>query len=134
MITLTKELETGVTKIDEQHRELINRINAVTSMGAKSASKEETQKTIDLLGAYIVRHFSDEEELQKQCGFPNYESHKKLHKQFIDEFQNLKKDFIANGPSPKFTLTMNNSIIAWIVRHIKTSDVEFGKYFKEHKK
>ena len=38
-------MEIGIFKIDSQHRELIERLNAVTAMGAKSVSKEETDKT-----------------------------------------------------------------------------------------
>lgn len=129
IITLTKDMEVGVLKIDTQHKELIDRLNAVTAMGVKSVSKEETQKTLDLLGEYIVKHFSDEEALQRQSGYPKYEWHKGQHQIYIAEFQKLKKEFIANGVSAKFTLDLNNSIINWIVRHIKSVDVEFGKYY-----
>ena len=59
IIALTKDMETGVSKIDEQHKELIDRLNQVSSMGLKSFSKEETQKTLDFLGDYVVKHFSD---------------------------------------------------------------------------
>jgi hemerythrin len=128
MITLTKDMETGVAKIDAQHRELIDRLNAVTSMGIKSVSKEETQKTLNLLGDYIVKHFGDEEELQKKSNYPKYEWHKEQHRLYIAEFQKLKKEFETNGCSPKFTLDLSNSIIQWIVRHIKSVDIEFGKY------
>ena len=129
MITLSKDMETGVAKIDAQHRELIDRLNAITSMGAKSVSTEETQKTLKLLGDYIIKHFSDEEVLQKQSGYPKYEWHKAQHQLYIAEFQKLKKEFDADGYSAKFTLDLNNSIINWIVRHIKSVDVEFGKHY-----
>ncbi len=129
MITLTKDMEVGVPKIDAQHKELINRLNAVTAMGAKSVSKEETQKTLDLLGEYIVKHFGDEEALQRQSGYPKYEWHKGQHQIYIAEFQKLKREFAANGVSAKFTLELNSSIINWIVRHIKNVDAEFGKYY-----
>ncbi|MCL2018985.1 MAG: hemerythrin family protein [Oscillospiraceae bacterium] len=133
MLTLSKDMETGVVKIDEQHRELINRLNAVTSMGLKSISKEETQKTISILEEYIVKHFSDEEALHKQSNYPKRDEHKQMHKQYISEFRTLKREFITNGESPKFTMTLNNSIINWIVKHIKTADAEFGKFYTAKK-
>jgi hemerythrin len=123
-------MEVGVQKIDAQHKELVDRLNAVTAMGTKSVSKEETQKTLDLLGEYIVKHFGDEEALQKQSGYPKYEWHKGQHQIYIGEFAKLKKEFMANGVSARFTLDLNNSIINWIVRHIKTVDVEFGKHYR----
>ena len=130
MITLSKDMEVGVAKIDAQHKDLIDRLNNIVSMGTKAVSKEETQKTLNLLGEYVVKHFSDEEALQKQSNFPKYEWHKEQHKLFIAEFAKLKNEFTKNGHSGAFTLGMNNSIINWIVRHIKSADVELGKHLK----
>jgi len=123
-------MEVGILEIDAQHMELVNRLNALTSMGHEAVSKEETQKTLDLLEEYIVKHFADEEELQKQHNYPEYESHKKLHQLYIGEFQKLKKEFDENGHSLKFTMDLNNSLINWIVKHIKSADVELGKFLK----
>ncbi len=130
MITLSKDMEVGVQKIDAQHKELVDRLNSVLALGAKSITKEETQRTLDLLGDYIVKHFRDEEALQKQSGYPKYEWHKSQHQLYIDEFAKLKKEFASNGASAKFTLDLNNSIVNWIVRHIRSVDVEFGKYYR----
>ncbi len=52
------------------------------------------------------------------------------HQLYINEIGKLKKEFAANGISPKFTLDLSNSIVNWIVRHIKTVDTEFGKYYQ----
>ena len=133
MIVLSKDMEVGVEKIDTQHKELIGRLNAVVSMGLKAISKGETQKTLDLLGEYIIKHFTDEESLQRQSNFTKYEWHKGQHQIYIGEFKKLNSEFAANGHSPKFTLDMHNSIIHWIVRHIKSADVELAKHLKTTK-
>ena len=130
MITMSKDLEVGIAKIDSQHKELIDRLNAVTSMGMKSVSKEETQKTLDLLGNYIIKHFTDEEALQAQSKYPKYEWHKEQHRYYFSEFQKLQNTFTASGHSAKFTLDLSNSIVTWIVRHIKTVDVDMGKHLR----
>jgi hemerythrin len=130
MITLSKDMEVGVLEIDTQHMELVNRLNALTSMGHDAVSKDETQKTMDLLEEYIVKHFADEEELQRKNNYPEYESHRKMHQLYIGEFQKLKKEFADNGHSLKFTMDLNNSLINWIVKHIKSADVELGKFLK----
>ena len=129
MITLTKDMEVGVPKIDAQHKELVDRINAVTSMGTKSVTQEETQKTINFLGDYVIKHFRDEEELHKQANYPKMAEHKQQHAQFIKAFEDLKKEFAQNGASAKFTLELNSSAITWVVRHIKSSDKDFGNFY-----
>lgn len=133
MIILTKEHETGVAVIDKQHKELVNRLNAVTQLGMASITREETEKTLRFLEEYVIEHFADEEKLQVKCAYPKYEWHKSQHQFFISEIQKLKEEFLTNGPSAMYTLTLNNSIIQWIVRHIKTADVELGKYYLAHR-
>ncbi len=132
MIELTNDMLTGVAKIDTQHKELINRINAVLAMGSKAVATDETRKTIDFLGEYILKHFGEEEALQRQSKYPDYDSHKQQHQIYINEFKKLKEEFTANGASPKFTVSLNTSIVNWIVNHIKKVDVVFGKYYKTH--
>jgi hemerythrin len=131
MITLTKDMEVGVAKVDAQHKELVDRINKVTSAEEQSATKEETQKMLDYLGDYIVKHFGDEEILQRESKYPEYEWHKEQHKLYVDNFNKLKEEFKTKGPSMEFTMELNKSVIGWIVKHIKSVDVKFGKYYQE---
>jgi hemerythrin len=99
-------------------------------MGITPVSGEETKRMLDFLGEYVVKHFGDEEALQKQSGYPKYEWHKSQHLLFICEFDKLRREFEANGATPDFILKLNTSVTNWIVRHIKSVDVEFGKYYQ----
>ena len=134
MIKLTKEYETGVDLIDGQHKELVDKLNKVASAGISSVTKDETEKTLGFLRDYIVKHFKDEENLQKQSGYPKHEWHKGQHELFFKEFQKLRHEYQTNGASVQYSFALNNSIIQWIMTHIKTVDVEFGKYYLANKK
>ncbi|MDR2923875.1 MAG: bacteriohemerythrin [Treponema sp.] len=130
MISLSKDMETGVEKIDSEHRELINRINNVLTMGEESASEAEIEKTLDYMSEYVTKHFKDEEELQIKSKYPKHAEHKEKHTLFIDSLKNLEKEFAGKINSMEFTMKLNNSLVVWIVKHIKGDDVEFGKYYK----
>jgi hemerythrin len=130
MITLSKDMETGVEKIDFQHRELINRINNVLMLEEKASSEEETQKTIDYLSEYVVKHFKDEEEIHAANNYPIRAEHKEKHAHFVSDFSKLKAEFKGNSHSMEFTMKLNSSLINWIVKHIKGDDVEFGKFYR----
>ncbi len=130
MVSLTNDMLIGIPKIDEQHKELIEMLNFASSAGSRAFSAEETKKTLDFLGDYVVKHFADEETLQKQSGYPKYSMHKVLHADFVKEFLKFKKEFSVSGASAKFTLALNKTIIEWVVKHIKSADAEFGKYYK----
>ena len=131
---LTKDMETGVAKIDEQHIELINRTNELMLMGPKSASNEEIEKTLNLLSNYVVKHFTEEEELQMQSNYPKYEMHKGLHSDFVKEIKKIRDKFQKSGTSTELCLEITQTIIGWLVKHIKSVDVEFGRYYKENTK
>ena len=132
MIKFTSDLETKVPTIDNQHKELFDRINNLVAMGHKAVSKDETDNTFKLLGDYAVKHFKDEEELQKKSGYPKYAWHAEQHRMFIDSINNLKAEYAQNGPSVTFTLQLNKSIIDWIVKHIRHVDVELGKFLNNN--
>ena len=132
MIKFDKSMEVGVKLIDDQHQELISRINAFVGLGVKSYSPDETRKMLDSLGSYIKKHFTDEEKLHMSINYPEATWHKGQHALYIKEFEALYKEYNDNGISVAFTLKMTNSIIGWIVKHIKSADVAFGKYHKTH--
>ena len=132
MIKIDKSMEVGVKLIDDQHQELVSRINAFVGMGVKSFTPEETRKMLDSLGSYIRKHFSDEQKLHLSVKYPEAAWHQGQHALYIKEFEALYKEYNENGISPAFTLKLTNSIIGWIVKHIKSADVAFGKYHKSY--
>ena len=129
MIKFDKNMEVGVKLIDDQHQELISRINAFVGMGVKSYSPEETRKMLDSLGSYIKKHFADEQKLHLSAKYREATWHAGQHALYIKEFEELYKEYNENGISTAFTLKLTNSIIGWIVKHIKSADVQFGKFY-----
>ena len=97
-------------------------------LGVKANDKAEIEKALKFLGDYIIKHFSDEEALQRNAGYPKYAWHREQHQLYISEFNKLKTEYRTNGPSVKYALTLNKSIIDWIVKHVRTADVELGKF------
>lgn len=134
MITVTSDLLTHVKMIDEQHRELFNYINAVESIGEASAIKEDVEKTLDFLGSYIVKHFGEEEGLQREFGYPKQKWHHEMHQWYIAEYHKLRDEYDANGISDHYTHILNESIMKWFVRHVRNVDVELGKFIREQMK
>lgn len=132
MATLWKDdLSIGVTQIDSQHKELIQRIDSLFEACNKGKGRDEVQKVIDYLGDYVVTHFSDEEGLQKKYGYPGYNNHKAMHAQFIKDFEALKGSFNKDGVTPSLIIKMNKLLIDWLLNHIKKADKELGTYLKD---
>jgi hemerythrin len=130
---MTEDMKIGIEIIDTQHQELFDRFNELSSLASENL-KEEIQKTLGFLDNYVVQHFSDEEEIQKQCNYPLFEWHKEQHKAFVQTFQKLEADFIANGTTTTFIINLDNALVGWLKHHITSADVEFGKYYREYYK
>lgn len=133
MIALTPELLTRVPEIDEQHKELFNRIAAVESIGEESLTKEKAEETLDFLNAYVVKHFADEEKLMLESGYPQLDWHHTWHQGYIAECKKLKEEYAINGLSEQFALTLNESVVKWFVKHVKVVDVNLGKHINKYR-
>ena len=124
----TQNMVTNVQLIDEQHKTLFNHIDLVESMGSAPISKEKAMETIGFLGDYIVKHFNDEEELQKNSHYPRHSAHHKLHKWYIGEYHKLRAEYDKHGYSEYFAHILNESIINWFQNHVLIEDIALGEY------
>ena len=131
--TWNRELETGNTLIDTQHRQLIDAINNLLEACRTGKGRAELDKTITFLNSYTNKHFSDEEKLQLQYQYPDYQNHKKMHEQFRIVVRDLTDQLRANGPSIDLVGKVNNSIGNWLINHIKTQDTKVAAHIRSAK-
>ena len=59
---------TGNELIDSEHRTLFDAINNLMDACESGAGRENLEKTVDFMVDYVAKHFSDEQDLQKQAG------------------------------------------------------------------
>lgn len=133
MMRFAEDMKIGVPHIDRQHEELVDSVNKLSSLGETNPSKEEMKKYLDFLGKYVVRHFSDEEQLQIESKYPRYRQHKEIHEEFVGTFKSLYAEFEKNGTSANLVIDITNKVSNWIIMHIKREDVAFGKHYTMEK-
>ncbi len=122
-------LITGNDMIDSQHKELIEKINAVLESCEKSNDKLVAVKTLDYLEDYTDYHFTAEEKLQKDIGYPGFEKHKAQHeifKQTIADLQDMLRE--EEGPSPEFVAKVQEKVVEWLYVHIEGFDRSVAEY------
>jgi len=128
----TDQLETGIPKIDEQHKELFRQTEILLDRSKVGRIKE----TVQFLGDYVLRHFIDEQGLQAAVKYPKAEAHKKFHTAFADKISELKKRIEESSDDIKFELAteINRTVIRWLKDHIMVHDKEFAVFYREHSK
>jgi hemerythrin len=127
-----KSLETGNLKIDSQHKELIAALNNFIRTCKTGRGKEELKKSLDFLNNYTIKHFFDEEQLQQQYKYPDFENHKTYHNEFKKAIRDLSVAMIMKGASETLVNDVQHTIGDWLVNHIKVQDVKVAVHIKNH--
>ena len=129
------KLEIGDKTIDDQHKELVvmyNKLLAIcaSEMANLTEKNAEIEKALNFLCTYTVKHFTDEELLQKNCGFPGYEEHRAQHEEFKMKAYTLSEKFKEIGFSDKFATILNTQVGLWLITHIQDEDSKIAAYIK----
>jgi len=131
-ISWRDELAIGNQRIDDQHRELLQRFDTLLSACRRGEGRSELARLLDFLDEYVVKHFGDEEQLQQTSGFPDFQSHQLQHLGFIKRLQELKRSIATEGEvQVDHVLTTNKLLLDWLVQHISTRDRELGQFLQQ---
>jgi len=133
-IIFTKNLEVGITLIDNQHRELFKKADELFEAGKNGKSKDYILKLFDFLGDYTKTHFKEEENYMQSIKYPGYESQKKAHANFIEKLGSLRNDCEKSGVNLSVILNTNQFILEWLTKHISIDDKKIGEYVKLNNK
>lgn len=126
----TRELETGNTVIDSEHRQLIEAINNLLSACGAGKGRVEVERTIEFLCDYTDKHFSHEEQLQQKYQYPDYINHKRYHQEFKKVVAGIKDDLYKQGPTVVMVGKVNTAIAGWLINHIKREDKKVAEHIK----
>lgn len=120
----------NVKEIDEQHQRLFDLINSLYEAMKKGQGKEILPKIIDELFHYVEKHFSTEEKYFDKFNYPESESHKLEHYNFLKKVSEFKKSYEASQIG--LTIDIITFLQEWLVRHIKVVDKKYSAFFNEN--
>ena len=129
----TPDLETGNALIDSEHKQLIQAINDLLAACSAGKGRAELEKTTKFLYDYTAKHFADEERLQMQTRYPDYQNHKRYHEEFKKVVAGLVKKLQEQGPTVALVGEVNSAIAGWLLNHIKREDTKVAAHIKSQK-
>lgn len=127
---LTKDLETGNTTIDQEHRELFKAVNALMDACSTGKGRTAIEPTTKFLLDYVKKHFSHEEQLQEKYKYPNITAHKQFHAEYTRKLKEIIASIPATGPSVAHLASLNQHI-ALLVSHIRMEDKKLGAFLNK---
>ncbi len=125
-INWSKNLETGIDSVDEQHHillDILNSVHASMAEGDVSAIDASFKKLME----YTDFHFAHEEKLFAQFNYPFTASHKREHEKLKLEAQERIAEYKAGAIEMIDILAF---LIDWLQEHIATTDKRFGDYLR----
>ncbi|MBF0553850.1 MAG: hemerythrin family protein [Nitrospirae bacterium] len=126
----TENLAVGVELMDEQHKELFQRVNAFVEAVAQNKESVFVEELIKNLESYIETHLTLEETYMKQYDYDeeDTEAHLKQHKTLRTNFQRLKTEYQRKGSSKDLNQKLQEHLCNWLITHVSKMDKKLGDY------
>ena len=121
------EYSVGIEKIDHQHQHLFELINKLIERPVSSDDSGLVSEILTEMINYAREHFTTEETLMQQYGFPQIELHKKEHDYFINTTAELAIGFKDNKNTTGDEMVEFLKI--WLTNHILKTDMKFKPFF-----
>lgn len=124
-------LNTNITEIDEQHRQIVALINALSEAVRNRAAESDMKALFEAIARDTKAHFETEERLFRMHSYPERSAHAELHRQLETQVESLSSK-IRTGAMP-----VNDSVLLflrdWFITHIEGSDRLFGFWIQSRK-
>ena len=123
-------ISTGIDEMDEQHKVLIRLINSLHRSLKDGSDKEVLEHVLDELLDYTRVHFSHEEEVMHETGYPQLHLQQKAHQALIAKVEELREKFQTG--KMMLGLETLQFLRSWLVDHIQGMDKRYGPHLKSH--
>ncbi|EPR42671.1 hemerythrin-like metal-binding protein [Desulfovibrio sp. X2] len=122
------ELETGIASVDREHRQLVDTLNELLTAMSGGKGGEVCTTIVGRLNTYAAQHFTAEEKLFADSGYPDTARHADEHRKFTDKAAAFQADCAAGR---KFlTMPVAKFLSDWLVNHIQGQDMQYVSYLK----
>ncbi len=129
LIPWSDRLTLGIIEIDRQHKKLVDLINNLHVAMVEKKSSSMIIKTLDELVDYTKTHFSFEEKMMRDAGYPGSDHHKELHDKLTKKVISFQEQ-VKSG----HTVISNEIMIFlrdWLTEHIQQNDRQYVSYMNK---
>ncbi|WP_448191677.1 hemerythrin family protein [Azospirillum sp. sgz301742] len=124
----------GLPEIDAEHRKLDAVYNTIRASLEGGDGVVDLQTLCGELLAFTREHFAREEEMMAAHAYPDLEAHRKLHRTFLQQIEDIWT-FVRTGGEPDDYLgrfLVLSFIGRWLKMHTMVVDRRFGEWLALH--
>ena len=123
------EWESGNVLIDDQHKKLLALCDQLIDLSLSGHRREAILPALDALLAHVTLHFTEEEQIQRDVGFPEYAEHAQIHQALTEKALHVKQQFLRD--ELKATAFFAFLVDEIIMGHLLAEDVKFFPYTRD---
>jgi hemerythrin-like metal-binding protein len=123
--TWTPDLSTGVSSLDDDHKQLIDTLNEVFDALLLGRSSMILRTALSTLNDYVVEHFAREEEWMCEIDDPGLPDHRREHQALRDHIESIisLQDMSDDERSIELLVVLGD----WLLGHIANSDIQTAR-------
>ncbi len=127
MVELTPSFELEFEALDQDHRKMIDQVNAIIKeidTGNTNACKNQVADFV----AFSKRHFAREEALLVSVKYPGVDKHRKHHLDLYDKLDHML-EFARMTPENEIACeSLKKELVYFIMDDVITADLEFKDF------
>jgi len=122
----------GSAMLDRQHRNLLQMCNSLAKALEASPAESESDfhEVLHALAEYAREHFSAEESLLKQYGYPDLRMHEGEHLEYTRVM--AEASYLASTAGFTDKIHLQEFIAKWWTEHILKRDAEYRDFLIAH--
>lgn len=128
-ITWHQKYEIGVKRIDFEHQIFADLINGLADKIASGKDKLSLAKTLREIIKYADFHFTSEENIMEDCGYPGFKEHVEIHRALQRTLNDKVMAMVGDNSSPADIL---NFLSDWFLDHTVREDSRISLYTMRH--
>jgi hemerythrin len=121
--------EVGIRELDEQHKHCVELLNNLCNSLLEKNMKLHLVSLLYEAIEYTNYHFSEEERLMQNIGYPLLADQKKLHMEMSKRFEDLRGRIVRDEPVVPDLLV--KEMKRWFKTHIITENRKFTEMYKQ---
>lgn len=126
-IVWSKNFESHIPIIDEQHRGLVSTVNSLFYLMREHRTFNVIIPTIAALNHFKETHFYTEEYLMELTSYPQIEEHKKEH----DVFRVQTKRLFFKSKKTLDPSELLDFIKKWWLEHVRVADLAYESHLRD---
>ena len=111
-------MATGAPALDEQHRRLVARLDALLSAVESGQDRASVEKTLRAAGDLAVRHFARDEDCLMRDRCPALHANGVARAEFVAILARFRSDYERHGSTGPVARDLEAALAAWVERYV----------------